>query len=381
MRIAFYAPLKAPDHPKPSGDRRMARLIMDALQLAGHEAYLASGLRSYDSVGDTVFQQEVRDAAEDEVRQILAGAEGRPDPKTIEAWFTYHVYYKAPDWIGPAVADALSVPYYTAELSYALKRAEGPWALNHESVARSLQAGQRHFCFTATDREALESFLKDGSRVIDLPPFIEAVPELDDMTHSRYRHALRQATGFSPDVPIVLSVAMMRAGDKAASYRMLAETMSSLTDLPWGLVLVGDGAARPEIERAFSGIDGDRLHWAGEVPADELERYYAGSDFYVWPAHNEAYGMAFLEAQSYGLPVVAQRTRGVPDVVASGRTGLLTQEGSIPALTDAVRRLISDAHLRDQMGQAAREFVASARTIAPASAILDKSIMKVGQLR
>ena len=47
MRIAFYAPLKPPDHPVPSGDRRIARLLLEALRRAGHEVALASRLRSY----------------------------------------------------------------------------------------------------------------------------------------------------------------------------------------------------------------------------------------------------------------------------------------------------------------------------------------------
>ncbi|WP_035670480.1 hypothetical protein [Azospirillum brasilense] len=48
MRIAFYAPLKSPTHPVPSGDRRMARLLMAALERAGHAVTLASTLRSWD---------------------------------------------------------------------------------------------------------------------------------------------------------------------------------------------------------------------------------------------------------------------------------------------------------------------------------------------
>jgi hypothetical protein len=46
MRIGFYAPLKPPDHPVPSGDRRIARLFVEALRLAGHMPFVASHLRS-----------------------------------------------------------------------------------------------------------------------------------------------------------------------------------------------------------------------------------------------------------------------------------------------------------------------------------------------
>ena len=53
-------------------------------------------------------------------------------------WFTYHVYYKAPDWLGPAVSAALGIPYVIAEASYAEKRAGGPWAIGHEAAAEAI---------------------------------------------------------------------------------------------------------------------------------------------------------------------------------------------------------------------------------------------------
>ncbi|HJS32647.1 MAG TPA: glycosyltransferase family 1 protein, partial [Alphaproteobacteria bacterium] len=48
MRIVFYAPLKPPDHPVPSGDRRMAQLLIAACESAGHEVELAARFRSYE---------------------------------------------------------------------------------------------------------------------------------------------------------------------------------------------------------------------------------------------------------------------------------------------------------------------------------------------
>ena len=56
MRIAFYAPLKSPDHPVPSGDRRVAQLFFAALRVAGHDAFLASRFRSYEGRGDLLDQ-------------------------------------------------------------------------------------------------------------------------------------------------------------------------------------------------------------------------------------------------------------------------------------------------------------------------------------
>ena len=60
MRIAFYAPMKPPNHPVPSGDRRMARLLIRALDLAGHEVSVASRLRSWEGRGDRKKQSRIR---------------------------------------------------------------------------------------------------------------------------------------------------------------------------------------------------------------------------------------------------------------------------------------------------------------------------------
>src|SRR2546421_8090531 len=94
MTIAFYAPLKPPDHPVPSGDRQMARLLIAALNLWGHDARIVSRLRSYlpDSSAEALAETKAR--ARLEVESIAASwrATGPPD-----LWLSYHPYYKAPD--------------------------------------------------------------------------------------------------------------------------------------------------------------------------------------------------------------------------------------------------------------------------------------------
>ncbi len=126
MRIAFYAPMKPPDHAVPSGDRRMARQLMQALRTAGHDVRLASRLRSWEGRGDPERQARIRTEAARGVRRLIArwrDAADRPD-----LWFTYHLYHKAPDLLGPPVARALGLPYVVAEASYAAKQAGGPWS-------------------------------------------------------------------------------------------------------------------------------------------------------------------------------------------------------------------------------------------------------------
>ena len=138
MRIAFYAPLKPPDHPTPSGDRRVAQLFCTALREAGHEPFLASRLRSYDGAGDRLRQARLRRIG-CRVAERLAHQWQREPGTAPGAWFTYHLYYKAPDWLGPAVSTALGIPYLIAEASHAPKRAGGNWQIGHRAVEQALR--------------------------------------------------------------------------------------------------------------------------------------------------------------------------------------------------------------------------------------------------
>jgi glycosyltransferase involved in cell wall biosynthesis len=79
------------------------------------------------------------------------------------------------------------------------------------------------------------------------------------------------------------------------------------------------------------------------------------ADLFVWPAINEAFGMAILEAQASGLPVVAGRSGGVADVVADGLTGLLAPPGDAAAFAAAVRTLLLDPARHAAMAAAARD--------------------------
>jgi glycosyltransferase involved in cell wall biosynthesis len=124
-------------------------------------------------------------------------------------------------------------------------------------------------------------------------------------------------------------------------------------------VVAGGGSARGEVEAALEAAVPGRACLLGTLGARELAELFAASDLYAWPAVNEAYGMALLEAQASGAPVVARATRGVPDVVEHGRTGLLARSD----LAAPLRELLTDAKRRAALGRAAAEFVASERSL------------------
>ena len=349
MKIAFYAPLKAPGHPVPSGDRQMARLIMKALQGAGFQVDVASTLRAFMPEPVPNLFAALKHAAEGERTRLAQdwAQGGRPD-----LWFTYHPYYKAPDLIGLDLARHFGIPYVTAEASYAPKRDQQGWAVLQALVRDAISLARVNLCFTDRDRTGLQKAVPDG-RFASLVPFIDTAAYAD---------------GFAaPAGKDLMTVAMMRKGDKFASFTMLAKAMALLLDLPWRLTVIGDGAARAETMALFAAIPSERLDWRGELATDAVPAALAQGGIYVWPGCGEAYGIAYLEAQAAGMPVVAQATAGVPAVVRHGETGILTPDGDIAAYAAAIRDLLCNHAKREAYGRAARAFVLGERALAPAS--------------
>jgi glycosyltransferase involved in cell wall biosynthesis len=359
MRIAFYAPLKPPDHPTPSGDRRVAQLLLEALRAAGHSPFVASVLRSYDGEGREEEQARLAGLAHRECERLLA--DWRADRAAApQLWFTYHVYYKAPDWLGPAVRAALGIPYVVAEASVAPKRAGGPWDSGHRAVNAALRAADLVFGLNATDRACVLPLLQSPERWVSLPPFLDA---------SRYPAAPR-----SRNSPLrLITVAMMRPGDKLASYRVLCAALARLLDLEWTLEVVGDGPARASVESALLPL-GERVIYCGALQEAEIARALSKADLFVWPAINEAFGMALLEAQACGLPVVAGDSGGVAGIVATDRTGLLVPPGDVAAFATAIRQLLVDAPTRRRMAAAARRKVLREHDLPVAAARLASAL-------
>src|ERR1051326_4738756 len=202
MRIAFYAPLKPPDHPTPSGDRRIARLFCEALQRAGHEVFVASRLRSYDADGTPLRQARRARVARNTAARLVGRWQKNPGAGP-ELWFTYHLCYKAPDWLGPAVSAALGVPYLVAEASSAPKRAGGRWQVGHAAVEEALGRADAVIGLNPADRACVVPLVRSPRRWIALSPFLDA---------KRYRMPRPDRDPASP--PRLITVAMMRHGDK-----------------------------------------------------------------------------------------------------------------------------------------------------------------------
>lgn len=335
----------------------MARLLLTALERAGGKPVLASELRTLDKAGDRAVQERLRDQARAEADRLVAHWTALPGSERPRLWFTYHSYYKSPDWIGPRVSEGLGIPYALAEASRAGKRADGPWSLGHAGAEAAADRADAIFVMTESDREALERLKPLHQTLVDLPPFLD----LEGWPLAR------TPIGPGPHPPRLLTVAMMRSGDKLASYAILAEALERIEAAPWALDIVGDGETRGEVEALFARFR-DRVCFHGQIDDREaLAGLYAGADLLLWPAVNEAYGMTLLEAQAHGCPVVAGRYGGVPSVVRHGETGLLTRPADAADFARAVLQLLREGEKRRLFGAAASRFVRGSRGLEAAA--------------
>jgi glycosyltransferase involved in cell wall biosynthesis len=347
--IAFYAPMKPPDDPVPSGDRTMARALLAALEgTALGEVRLMSRLRSRDGKGDPVAQDRILQAAEHEVERLSAGP--RPD-----LWVTYHSYYKAPDLLGPRLSRHWGIPYALIEATRASSRLQGPYARFAKAAEAACDSADVIFYLTEYDREALERDRVPGQRLARLRPFLatESLPQWQQRPRS--------------DTFRLLACAMFRAGDKLASYRTLSAALALVQSQAWSLRIVGDGPARAEVEELFSRF-ADRVTFVGALDQDGVAREFRDGDLLVWPGVGEAFGMVYLEAQAQGCPVLAEDRQGVREVVRDG--GWLVPADDPPAYARAIDAVALDLDGRLAAGRRGRDRIAAEHLLPAARAAL-----------
>jgi glycogen synthase len=122
------------------------------------------------------------------------------------------------------------------------------------------------------------------------------------------------------------------------------------------VLLVGDGPERKALERETERLGvGDRLHFVGFVTHDRLPAAMAHADVLVLPSLYEELGTVLLEAMQAGLPIVASKTGGIPDVIEDGVNGMLVPPGDPGALARAIDRLLADRDLACRLSEGAKE--------------------------
>jgi glycosyltransferase involved in cell wall biosynthesis len=127
------------------------------------------------------------------------------------------------------------------------------------------------------------------------------------------------------------------------------------------LVLVGDGPERARIQQAIRtfGLEG-AVTLTGQVPS--AEPYYGIADIAVLSSLTEGSPNALLEAMAAGIPVVATKVGGIPEIATHGETALLISPGDREAMTRALEDVASNDFLAQSMARRAQDLVRSRHT-------------------
>ncbi|HYV37291.1 MAG TPA: glycosyltransferase family 1 protein [Gemmataceae bacterium] len=189
--------------------------------------------------------------------------------------------------------------------------------------------------------------IRRGFERVELwPPAVDG-----DLFHPRRRSAAMRTRllGDTSDRRLLLTVSRL-APEKNVGF--LADVVKEFPDAT--LAVVGDGPARPDLERRFQGTN---TRFIGYLKGEELASAYASADAFVYASETETMGNVVLEAMAAGCPVIAPRAGGIPNLVTHGTTGFLFQPGSTPEAVQFTRTVLADNQARETIGTAARQAI------------------------
>jgi glycosyltransferase involved in cell wall biosynthesis len=167
------------------------------------------------------------------------------------------------------------------------------------------------------------------------------------------RDEMRASVDVPAGVPLLTIIARLT---EQKGHRILLDALSRPDLAHAYLMVVGDGPLREALERQASDLGlSPRVRFLGA--RRDLGNILGATDVFVMPSFWEGLPLAMVLAMGAGLPVVATRVAGIPEVVQDGVTGLLVPPGDSVELGAALSRVVNDDTARGLLGQAARAFV------------------------
>ena len=164
--------------------------------------------------------------------------------------------------------------------------------------------------------------------------------------------AAREQLGLPQDRFILLFVGLLVP---VKGIDVLLEAMQRVDDPRLLCVLVGDGELRRDLQwQAEDGGLGEQVIFAGRQPSQEIPVWMQAADLLILPSRSEGRPNVVLEAQACGLPVIATRVGGTPELICDGENGLLVESGDPDGLARGIGELMDDPERRQQLGQAGR---------------------------
>ncbi len=158
--------------------------------------------------------------------------------------------------------------------------------------------------------------------------------------------ALMQRYGFSEQDFILMTLSRLSSSELYKGYDHVLLAVSELEKKYPGIKYLIVGKSDAEEQRRLEAIVrefriSDRVVFTGYVPDEELAAHFSLADLYIMPSKKEGFGIVFIEAMYYGLPVIAGNLDGSTDALCQGRLGLLVNPDDLDEIIAAVEKVMA----------------------------------------
>jgi len=197
------------------------------------------------------------------------------------------------------------------------------------------------------------SLALDTYRILGVGREIEVIYNwVDPERFKPNRDPAYRARFAQPEEAIVMHVSNFRAIKRPQDVLWVFAGIHE--QMPARMLMIGDGPLREEcVDLAHELEIAGRVQFLESTPT--IEKFMSVADLFLLPSEQESFGLVALEAMSSGVPVVASRIGGLPELVEEGKTGFLRPMGDLQGMLEASLEILSNRPRRRNMGEAARE--------------------------
>jgi len=328
VRIVIFEPSDPAPDPPPFGESQLVGGIETALRSCHHDVTRVPGRSAASSASHA-----------EEAARLVAAYQSQLDARP-DIWISCRVSNESVDDLGPTVSSALGIPYVLLQ--------PRPGDDSGAAIRDACAAADGVITFSSGRTGSIGRHLAERpERLITLSPFVD-MRRVTAMMRNRSNHRAMWTARLqlSREMPWIIAAGPMTTERHLASFQMIARAMSPLSNLEWNLVVAGSGSQSEVVAGLFRHLPRARFRQASVTTWDELLVLLLAGDLFLWPSVDEDYAVTALEAQAVGLPVVAGKSSGMLDVVASEQTGMLVKTGNVPSISNAVSFLLRHPEFR-----------------------------------
>jgi len=171
------------------------------------------------------------------------------------------------------------------------------------------------------------------------------------------KDSIRKTLKFNDEDKIIIFVGNLR---KVKGVEYLIESMKEITEKEKNakLIILGDGEERSDLEELVSTLFMDKyIKFLGRISNESIPKYMMASDLFVLPSVSESFGIVNLEAMASGLPIVATKVGGVPEIIKENINGLLVEPRNSIDLSLKIIKLLHNQPLAKKISNNNKSYV------------------------